>query len=267
MRNLLAFLILFSSCGGNSQVKESQKMDKEWIDTTARASIDTSRKNVILENFFQGEEYLRGFKMGQSCCDYSVQNLDGTLRFEVRKSDQAVSNSVRSEVTGKGYSNEERWYGFRVRLEDWVADNAGESIIQWHPNDSKGSANLSIWASGGMYTLVVSPHGMDNRYYELAAVEPNDTVDFVIHVKWTKNEDGFVEIWKDGKYITNTLNGKSLPYKGITTWAGCYLKLGINKWGWSYEPARSESTSAKRVLYYDVFREGNEHSSYKDVAP
>ncbi len=269
MLRILVPLILLSpvpSCG-NFEEAEEDYFEMEQIDTTVRPSIDSTRKNIILENLFEDEDYLRGFMKGQSCCDYSVQKMNGALRFEVRQTDPVISGSVRSEITGKGYSNEERWYGFRIRLEDWVVDNAGEHVIQWHPNDAKGSATLALWTSGGMYTLVISPHGNDNRYYELGPVVPDVNVDFVLHVKWTNGKDGLVEIWKDGKYITNTVNDKKLPYKGITTWAGCYLKLGINKFGWSYEPSKSESTSKKRVMYFEEFREGNEMARYEDVAP
>lgn len=255
------------SCGtiGNNEDEFQEEIIE--IDTVPRPSIDTSRKNIILENLFEDDDYLRGFMKGQSCCDYSVTRVNGALRFEVRKDDEPISGSVRSEITGKGYSNEERWYGFRIRLEDWNMDEAGEHVIQWHPNSSRGSATLALWTSGGVYTLVISPHGDDNRYYELGPVEPNKNVDFVFHVKWTNKQDGLVEVWKDGQYITKTKDGKELPYVGITTWAGCYLKLGINKFGWSYEPARSESRSRKRVMYFEEFREGNEHARYEDVAP
>lgn len=258
----------FLSCGVIGRENEDPEEEYFQIDTIPRPSIDTSRKNIILESLFDDDsDFLRGFMKGQSCCDYSVQRVNGSLRFELRKDDEPVSGSVRAEITGKGYKNEERWYGFRMRLEDWEMDEAGEHVIQWHPNDSRGSANLALWTSSGVYTLVISPHGNDNRYYELGPVVPNVPVDFVFHVKWTRGKDGFIEVWKDGKYVTSTQNNKTLPYRGITTWNGCYLKLGINKFGWSYEPSRSESRTKKRVLYFDEFREGNEKAQYADVAP
>jgi len=262
----LLLLVPVHSCGNFRETADEFSEDIQ-IDTARRPSIDTSRRNIILENLFDGENFMRGFMKGQSCCDYSVQNINGALRFEVRKDDDMISGSIRSEITGKGYNDEERWFGFRIRLEDWVEDDAGEHVIQWHPNDAKGSATMALWTSSGKYTLVLSPHGNDNRYFELGPVVPDVDVDFVIHVKWSNKNDGFVEIWKDGQYITKTMNGKELPYRGITTWSGCYLKLGINKFGWTYEPSRSESKAKKRVMYFEEFREGDEKARYEDVAP
>jgi hypothetical protein len=43
--------------------------------------------------------------------------------------------------------------------------------------------------------------------------------------------------------------------------------MGIYKFGWSYEPARSESTTDKRVVYIEEYREGNEKAGYADVKP
>jgi len=263
---LALFVFQILACGMTGRNGEAEAA--AVLDTLPIPSADTSRHNIILENLFdESANSLRGFLKGQSCCDYSVKQENGALRFEVRKDDRSVSGSVRSEITGKGYRNEERWYGFRIRLEDWKVDGAGEHVIQWHPNDSRGSANLALWTSSGTYTLVVSPDGSENHYYELGPVVPDVPVDFVLHVKWSQERDGFVEIWKDGKYITKTQNEKELPYRGITTTKGCYLKLGINKFGWSYEPARSESTTDKRVMYFEEFREGNELAKYEDVAP
>jgi hypothetical protein len=259
-----AFMLL--SCGPAKQTDEDAEPASS-SDAPVIQSSDTARKNLVQENIFDDKDYLHGFVKDQSCCDYSVQQVNGALRFEVRKTDEDVSKSKRAEVTGKGYANEERWYGFRIRLEDWVYDDAGESVIQWHPKSNTGTANVSLWANSGKYTLVISPHGSDNMYYELDSVVPNKNTDFVLHIKWSKEDDGFVEIWKDGKYLTGTMNNKTLPYKGITSELGCYLKLGINKFGWSYEPAKTQSTSAKRVIYFEEYREGNEKARYKDVKP
>jgi hypothetical protein len=229
-------------------------------------SADSTRKNLIQENLFEEKDFLHGFTRDQSCCDYSIQQVNGALRFELRKTDPEISRSKRAEVTGKGYTNEERWYGFRLRLEDWVYDDAGEHLIQWHPNDSRGSANVSLWTSSGMYTLVISPNGSDNFYYPLDTIVSGKPADFVLHIKWSAAADGFVEVWKDGKKLTMAKD-KPLPYRGITSSTGCYLKLGINKFGWSYEPAVSQSTSEKRIFYFEEYREGNEKARYEDVRP
>jgi hypothetical protein len=264
---ILACAVLALSCGQGKQQQQSEETLQASANMPVIQSTDTARKNLIQENLFEEADYLHGFSKGQSCCEYSVQQVNGAVRFEVRKTDETVSGSKRAEVSGKGYSTEGRWYGFRIKLEDWIPDNPGESVIQWHPVDKKGSSNVSVWASGGMYMLVVSPDGSENNYYELDTIQSGVPVDFVLHIQWSPSANGMVEIWKDGKYITKTRNDKLLPYKGITSSAGSYLKLGINKFGWSYPEGLKESVATKRILYYEEFREGNEQARYEDVKP
>jgi hypothetical protein len=42
-----------------------------------------------------------------------------------------------------------------------------------------------------------------------------------------------------------------------------YFKLGINKFGWSFQP----SSTTQRILYFDEVRIGNANATYNDVVP
>src|ERR1700754_2011978 len=64
------------------------------------------RQNLIIETTFEGTNYLAGWGNYQHCCDYSAQQStervkagSNAFRIEVRKNDEQVSGSIRSEIT------------------------------------------------------------------------------------------------------------------------------------------------------------------------
>jgi hypothetical protein len=81
--------------------------------------------------------------------------------------------------------------------------------------------------------------------------------DFVMHVKWTGNSDGFLKIW------ARTNNGPwkiRLDYKGATFWnnegSGPNLKWGLYA-----------GSGGSRTIYTDEMRIGDAESSFQEVAP
>ena len=87
-------------------------------------------------------------------------------------------------------------------------------------------------------------------------------LDFVMHAKWTGNEDGFLQFWvkvDDNNYF------QKVDYQGRTWWndedKGPYFKMGayMGDPGWQGPP--------ERTIYTDEYRLGNLNSSFDDVAP
>src|SRR5258706_452584 len=145
-------------------------------------------------------------------------------------------------------------------LLDWTDDDAPESVFQWHPDNTVGTASMALWTSGGRFSYVTSNDNTGtsatNQYADLGPLISNQWVDFVIHIRWAMDTTGLLQVWMNGTQKINRLNVKTAA---ITS----YFKLGINKFGWLTQP----STVTKRVFYYDEVRIGNASATYNDVVP
>lgn len=225
-----------------------------------------TREHLLVESFFEGTDPFDGWQNNQHCCDYSLtqssKSSEGmsALRLEVRSSDQQVSSSIRSElVQPSEKAGTERWYGFKMYLENWVDDEAREHVFQWHPDDAGGSAVGSLFTSGGRYEFVTTHFAgtNGNGYSDLGPIVSNQWVSWVLHIKWAADRTGIIQIWKDGKQVLDVTNTVTSPD------IGSYFKLGINKFGWGIQP----SSTSQRILYYDEVRIGDESASYEDVKP
>jgi hypothetical protein len=228
----------------------------------------SQRQNMILESTFEGPGYLSGWFNSQHCCAYSVQQTtervkagSNALRLEIRKTDPQTSGSIRSEITVDADPlNQDRWYGFSMYLKDWVDDDAGEDVFQWHPDNDFGTASMALWTTGGRFTYVTSNNNSSssatNVYTDIGPVLSNQWVDFVIHIRWATDTTGILQVWMNGNQVINRINSKTAA---VTS----YFKLGINKFGWSFQP----STVTQRILYFDEVRIGNASATYNDVAP
>jgi hypothetical protein len=226
----------------------------------------TPRQNLLLESTFEGANYLSGWYNTQHCCTYSVQQTaeqvkagSNALRMEVRSTDAQTSGSIRSEITlDSDPLNQDRWYGFSLYLKDWVDDDAGEVVYQWHPDNSNGSAAMALLTNGGRFTYVTNNNGTtsNNTYTDLGPVISNRWVDFVIHIRWATDSTGLLQVWMNGNQL---INRSAVKTAALTS----YFKLGIDKFGWLSQA----SPVTQRVSYYDEVRIGNASATYNDVAP
>jgi hypothetical protein len=223
-------------------------------------------KHLLIESSFEGSNPLEGWMNQQHCCDYSVTQSparvtggSNSLRIEVRSTDPQSSNSIRSEIIQGGDPvGTERWYGFNLYLEDWVADDAGECVFQWHPENSRGTATASLWTSSGRYVFQTNLGGNSvSVYTDLGPILSNQWVSWVIHVKWAVDNSGILQVWKNGELVIDRPGIATCPPEGT------YFKLGINKFGWGIQA----SASTRRVLYFDEVRIGDEEATYTDVKP
>lgn len=226
------------------------------------------RPNMILESTFEGPAFLTGWYNNEHCCDYSIQQTSekikagsSALRFEVRKTDPQVSESIRSEINvDSDPLNQDRWYGLSMYLVDWLDDDAPESVFQWHPDNTVGTSSMALWTIGGRFSYVTSNDNNStsatNVYTDIGPVVSNQWVDFVIHIRWATDTTGLLQVWMNGIRVINRINVKT----AATT---SYFKLGINKFGWLTQP----STVTQRVFYFDEVRIGNANATYNDVAP
>jgi hypothetical protein len=230
-------------------------------------SKDPGRQHLLLESFFEGTTPFTGWANNQHCCDYSLSQTtakaaegSSSLRLEVRATDPQVSSSIRSELVQPAENvGTERWYGFKMYLENWANDDAGEHVFQWHPDDPGGSAVGALYTTGGHFEFVTTHFAgtSGNGYSDLGPLIQNQWVSWVLHIKWAADQTGIIQVWKNGTLVMDITNKQTSPAMGS------YFKLGINKFGWGIQ----SSTTSQRVLYFDEVRIGDANASYKDVKP
>lgn len=158
---------------------------------------------------------------------------------------------------------------------EYTKDPMHEVITQWHsrPDRSLGEnwrrPALSIRTWDDKLKLVnhwdsrsVTPSrkGVDTQTWDLGAIPKGQWIDLVVHAKWSYKSDGLLEVWKNGKLVVrktgpNTYNDKTGPF----------FKIGIYKRQWKNNP--EESTTTKRVIYFNQVRVGDASASYEDVVP
>lgn len=227
------------------------------------------RQHLLLEADFEGADPFGAFANNQHCCAYSVtqsgahaRSGQSSFRAEVRNGDPAVSSGYRAEIEPNGVSDTgEKWYGFSLFFESPLAGSTwtGESghFVQWHPDNSSGSASLGLWSYGEGWLVGLNPEGDSSAQF----VGPGPAIsagvwhDVVIHADWGGS---LIQVWIDGSQVVdrNDVDWASGP--------GQYLKLGINRWGGGPNGA---PTSDDWVIYYDDFRIGDGQATFADVAP
>lgn len=155
---------------------------------------------------------------------------------------------------GRSKPGDERYYGFSALIpEDFKAGSEDYFILtQWHGNDS-GRPPLTLHYEGGK--LVVK----GNRHRGIiwsGSVEKGKWFDMVFHVKWSTDEDGFLEVWKNGEHIV-ALRGKTCNGADVRNFRNpnIYVKFG------GY---RGRNVDTTQTFYLDEYRIGN---SYEGVAP
>ncbi|KJH72552.1 heparin lyase I family protein [Aliterella atlantica] len=169
------------------------------------------------------------------------------------------------------------WYGWSMYLPpDWQDTVEGfDMFSQWatYPTPRNGkftcNGNGSYIVRDGSNIVFKFQHKGDNidiqcHPYTLAKISDirGKWVDFVMHVKWTGNKDGFLKLWMRtgrGNY------SQPVNYQGRTYWndegAGPYFKMGLYKGNPNFKGP------APRYLYTDEYRLGDSNSSFQEVAP
>jgi hypothetical protein len=96
--------------------------------------------------------------------------------------------------------------------------------------------------------------GHTTTFYDYPPFSTGQWVDFVINVKWSYNDDGFLKVWKDGVLVTDYTGGTCYnDDKGPYLWIGIY--------------SHSLDQDQTITIYYDELRIGDSNSSYSEVAP
>lgn len=191
-----------------------------------------------------------------------------SVRFDLHKGDPIIREGKRCELVAGGYepTRAERWYGFSVYLTRtwWKTDPAGDSVMQWyHVGGGGGSPPLSLVTRNGRWEI--SQHWEDHEEHtSVGEYQVGKWTDWVVHVKWSWESDGKLEIWKD-----KTKLGPFSPKLGKNTYKDTciQLKFGVYKWPWNPCWKGTKSNQTRRVMYYDELRIADHRGSLNTVAP
>jgi hypothetical protein len=121
---------------------------------------------------------------------------------------------------------EEAWWAHSILFpDDYIAPPAGGGVVfDFHHTGSGGQANFHVDAMPNPVGLRLRGYGgerVNQGEYRvtLGPVKKNRWYDFVYHVRWSSERDGFMHAWLNGK--------KVLSHQGATLYRGmgCYLKL------------------------------------------
>lgn len=198
-------------------------------------SSDLVRQEITLRNAFNngsslftvGDEYWIGF---------SIFLADGYYR-PIRADAYLIHHQYHSKLDGPPTC-------------DWT-EGIRNPILTIMTKDSKWVSRIQ-WDT--QLCTPVPKVGVHTRTYtSYDAFSTGQWYDFVINVKWSFSDDGFLKIWKDGVLVTDRTGGTC-----FNDVRGPFLKIGI------YARIDQDQTV---TIYYDELRIGDSSSSYSEVAP
>ncbi len=249
MRNILAAvsaIVFLGACTTSAGTSTVEEIEHRWgIDSPGK---DYSQQ-IVTDNVRAGRV---------------------AIRFETRAGDvlpRDKPGSSHNELSAyhlfKAKMRQAYWYGFSMYIpKDLPTHNNRLVLGQWHairdPGEVYRSPVLSQRYQNGLFRVTVC-HGPVKIYTKnpckkiVIYKDKNYTRgvwhDFIYHVRWSYQDDGFVELWIDGKKVTD--------YRGPTNYnddTGPYFKYGIYR----------NDTKETYVVYFDEYRRGN---SYEEVDP
>lgn len=206
---------------------------------------------------------------GKKAVRFSVVRAPGVFRSEI---------SLPHE---KGWN--ERWYGERVLIpKEWVRDPAKpvDIVMQWHgiPGNFRATyPNLEISVGDDRWIMRQSfgdpqtaPTRRETKFED--RMQPGVWTSWVIHAKWSPNDDGLLQVWKDGKLVAD-LKGPNV-YGTIGLEYTPYMKTGIYHPEWNVAKAdvkerfaAEKPVATHKIVYVTDLKIGDARSKYEDVVP
>lgn len=272
---LFGFLIVLSasSCDKNDSTELEPQV--EPVGRTTAATL-ISNTNLLWQSTFEtttdfNQWYFESpLSTSITRSTSPVKNGSYAAKFVLNKTDPSIWDSKRAEVTYNAEKNgpckSERWYGLSFFLPtSYIADPCSEILFQWKgvsktslDGYSMSNPPISFLTSNGRFKLNIKYAATMNSV-DLGPYSTNAWTDLVMHIKFSYEDDGLIQIWKNGTLI--------LDRKGPNTFkdvVGNFFKMGIYKFGWAEGYV---SNTTQRTVYFDEVRVGNENSSFNEVAP
>ena len=206
--------------------------------------------------------------IGQKCCSNSINITTSHVRSgrfaivaTVFSDDPGVYPHHRAEIalkTNHSLPGQSYWYGWSELIpKDWAPDPTWTLIAQWHAPGANVMQPLQLELSGSKWCWVNWIGPLPGAKYNVLFCEDfehekGQWVDWVVNVKWTNDNSGYIRIWKNGLKVVNR-TGPTI-YKDFAP----YWKVGL-----VYDAAKK----VDHTIYIDELSMGNSSSSYAEVAP
>ncbi len=244
-------------------------------------TINSFSENFDSKSLDKWEDWQKEFAGEDSAIFVSDIVRKGRYALKINlKGDDIVNNGNRAELVIKNDDpyGSEVYYAWSFYIpEDYQDSNIRDPwqiLGQWHhePNFAKGET----WEKNGVRPPTISLHygvldddspavaidkyGKEEEKRKVAfkRIEKGKWYDFIVHIKWSLNEDGFVEAWlnnepfeilegekREGNKILGATMFNELPH---------FFKVGLY---------RNPLIESKNVIYIDEIEIGN---SYENVA-
>ena len=233
----------------------------------------------------------------------NTKAIDGkwAARFELRSDDSDRDElgklPIRSEILFSntkvqvGPGGGDLWYGYKVMVEEYEPDNSWSIIGQggptldasWRGGCDKGPPNYDFGLQqleNGKFAWVFHLRYMSEDtcrthnntvtkkwIFEQAPFELGEWQDIVVNLKSTHEDNGYANIWINGKQVLNYQGPSGFHPRDIplNDWRRTiHIKpAGIYKRGYHKQP-NDPDRSEKIVVYLDDFRLGK-NSSYEEM--
>lgn len=174
---------------------------------------------------------------------------------------ESVSNK-RGTVGG------ENWYAWSVYIpEDYAGDGLYDIFTQFHDwheslpswaDDGRAPTNFTLQNGEIRFSLKFQSgeETVEHNLFSLGEYKVGEWHDFVVYIKWTHENSGFVKVWLNNNLKVDYVGATYLDYGAGN---GPYFKVG------NYKGVTEWSGTSPRILYMDDYRMGDEFSSYKEV--
>jgi hypothetical protein len=179
----------------------------------------------------------------------------------LRASDPEVNGGQRAEFSDgkrgtKIEMNKDYWYGLSIFVpEDFVPPAKGDAVIfQWHTQAGGPSPVLAIRVNSQGIRITTDATDKRRTLTRLPLVKGQWT-DWVVHARWSAQEDGFWTLWKDGVELVNERNIITQHPEDL----GPYAKFG------QYHSV--DDKTPQNIVYFDEYRVAGPGGSYEQVAP
>ena len=164
------------------------------------------------------------------------------------------------ETLGKDY-----WYSWKFMIDSDKRHNSASEIIgQWHSKpDFQAGETWNDWVDGS-FALAIGLEPFTGEiefsatYMDIIDLktgifpERGKWHDIVWHIKHSTEEDGYVEVWIDGKPLL-PFNGSDYKMYGKTAYneSGSYLKIGSYRYNYTSWTSPIDLAVGESCIYYD----------------
>ncbi len=171
------------------------------------------------------------------------------LMFRPNSGDALVAGAPRCEMTfspsfgGKLPVNQDVWFAFGIRLNDWVATTDEQILMQWHWSNGSiplgpfltlalkgGKLQIDSKANAAYPPTVAST--TSRVHWTNGAVPSNVWTYFVVKARISPHavHNPYLKVWRDGTQIVNYAGPFGYNYPEVTP----YVKIGHYQWVAAY---------------------------------